>query len=200
MPIKPIEIPPGTQFGLLTVLSTSQPVAPGAPYKVRCECACGVVKDYNKGNLLKGGTNSCGCLKSRLTSARMTKHGHSTDGAGKRSPTYSSWHSMLDRVNRPRKHDKKNYAHVDMDPRWNDFATFLADMGERPSGDYSIDRIDNEKGYWPSNCRWATRLEQVLNRRPLKFSPEGLENIRQATIARHAANRAAKQVSSQERT
>lgn len=44
------------------------------------------------------------------------------------------------------------------------FACFLADMGERPSLDYSIDRMDNSKGYDLSNCRWATRAEQALNR------------------------------------
>jgi hypothetical protein len=55
---------------------------------------------------------------------------------------------------------------VQMCDRWrNDFAAFLADMGKAPTDGHSVDRIDNERGYSPDNCRWATNKEQVMNRR-----------------------------------
>lgn len=53
---------------------------------------------------------------------------------------------------------------ITMDPRWESFDCFLADMGERPAG-CSLDRIDNDKGYWPHNCRWADQKTQTRNTR-----------------------------------
>lgn len=52
--------------------------------------------------------------------------------------------------------------------RWSDFSNFLADMGRRPSRFHSIDRINNDGNYEPSNCRWATSVEQNNNQRPRK--------------------------------
>lgn len=76
--------------------------------------------------------------------------------------TYRAWKQMLHRCRHgaPR---TTRYDGMDYDPRWTKFAAFLADMGEAPPG-LSLDRIDNEKGYWPWNCRWATRFEQMNNR------------------------------------
>jgi hypothetical protein len=54
---------------------------------------------------------------------------------------------------------------VMVDPRWDDYSVFLADMGRKPTPQHSIDRIDPDKNYAPDNCRWATKREQVLNRR-----------------------------------
>jgi hypothetical protein len=89
------------------------------------------------------------------------KHG------GRNTPEYRSWHSMRDRCL-----CKTNRAYPDYGgrgitvcARWNDFAKFIADMGQRPSLEHSIDRIDNDRGYEPGNCRWATRSQQQRNRR-----------------------------------
>ena len=57
----------------------------------------------------------------------------------------------------------KSYRNVDMDPAWKLFEIFLADMGE-PGPHDTLDRIDNERGYWPDNCRWATMTTQERNR------------------------------------
>jgi hypothetical protein len=98
------------------------------------------------------------------------RHGHNQ--RGNRTATYNSWVDMKKRCSNP-KH--KNYADyggrgISVCEAWsNSFASFLADMGERPDG-LTLDRIDNSKGYEPGNCRWATRVAQARNRRVRKDS------------------------------
>jgi hypothetical protein len=94
-------------------------------------------------------------------------HGHATGGI---SPTYRTWASMLNRCNCPTSSGYPKYGAkgTRVCERWLSFENFLADMGERPEG-MSIDRKDNEKGYEPGNCRWATRPDQARNKTDNRF-------------------------------
>lgn len=88
--------------------------------------------------------------------------------ARKLIPEYGVWKSMRGRCmnsNNPA-YDRYGGRGISVCERWNDFLIFLADMGQRPKG-LSLDRIDNSKGYDPSNCRWATAIEQRHNRRDI---------------------------------
>jgi hypothetical protein len=93
--------------------------------------------------------------------ASSYKHGWSN------TPTYVSWHAMRSRCVDVGNASFKTYGGrgIAVCERWQSFENFLADMGERPSLDHSIDRIDSDGDYEPGNVRWATRTEQNANRR-----------------------------------
>lgn len=156
----------GERFGRLVVLDFhSMYVFPSGQKqpKVLVKCDCGTVKVVQLSNLGRT-TNSCGCLESELTAQRNTKQ-FTTHGLSK-SRTWGSWNSVADRMKGRCKYLDSNMQH---DERWYSFENFLTDMGPAPSEKHSIDRIDNSKGYYKSNCRWATTIEQANNKRNTPF-------------------------------
>lgn len=112
------------------------------------------------------------------------RHGHVI--GRKRSSTHYSWTNMVARCTNPNRQDFKHYGGrgITVCERWrNSFADFLADMGEKPAGT-SLDRIDNERGYEPGNCRWATRTEQMQNTRTNRQITFGGETLTLGAWAR----------------
>ena len=145
----------GQTFGRLTPLEYV-----GQEYYA-CACACGGKSRTSGHNLQKGLSRSCGCLRNELRISIHTKHGMLS------AKEYGVWTGMRHRCNSKTHPSFKDYGGrgITVCERWNDFANFMADMGPRPSEKHSLDRIDNDQGYSPENCRWATASQQHRNTR-----------------------------------
>lgn len=143
----------GKKFGRLTV----QKRIDGNCTKYQCRCDCGNVVIVLSSNLITGATKSCGCLRSELVTAVDTKHG------GCKTRLYRAWRNMLNRCNDPKNKEYHRYGGrgikvcEDWEADFSPFRKWALSSGYQDN--LTIDRIDNDSGYAPSNCQWLTREE-----------------------------------------
>lgn len=158
---------PGIRFTRLVVIGPD----PSKHRYVQCICDCGTVKSIRVDHLATNATRSCGCL--RNDNKASVTHGM------RYTTEYSIWENMLKRCRNPRNKRYKSYGGrgISVCDRWLDFKNFFSDMGNRPHG-LTLDRIDVNGNYEPTNCRWATRAQQAQNTTKTKLSQEKAADIR----------------------
>jgi len=128
-------------------------------WKVLCDC--GNTAEIRGADLASGNTTSCGCF-AKESAGKSNK----THGLSKIHPLFYLWCDMRSRCNSPKDPAYSRYGGrgITVCERWSSFENFIADMGDRPAG-YQLERVNNDLGYSPDNCTWATREAQCRNRR-----------------------------------
>lgn len=124
-----------------------------------CLCQCGATPIISGTNLRNGATKSCGCYQRERTSTANRRHGM------RRKKIYTVWHNMIRRCSDPKNKHYTRYGGrgITFSPHWASFNHFFADVGDIPYQGATLDRIDNNAGYYPDNVRWSTHQEQANN-------------------------------------
>lgn len=135
--------------------------------RLSCQCDCGKIKPVRKQYLTRGTSRSCGCLERELSRARATKHGYCG------TKEYNAWIEMKRRCLNPNFNGYAYYGGrgITIQDSWmEDFENFFNDVGEAPSDEFSLDRIDSNGHYTKGNVKWSTRSDQNKNQRKLSGS------------------------------
>lgn len=147
----------GKTFGRTVVLSLSEPRNRNRYWN--CLCSCGAQHVARAGDLIRGDTKSCGCLRVESSRSTLTTHGLTY------SPEYIVWGGMKQRCLYKEQNRYHRYGGrgIKISDEWLDFEKFYADMGPRPTENHTLERINNNGNYCKGNCVWATRKEQGAN-------------------------------------
>lgn len=160
----------GLKFNRLTIIGRN-----GFDKRVTVKCDCGTVKTAVLAQVKNGQAKSCGCFKKEIDQNRFKIHGMSS------SAEYTSWTGMISRCEciTNKKYHLYGGRGITVCDRWrHSFENFFNDMGPKPNSKFSIDRIDVNGNYEPSNCRWADQKTQCRNKRTTVFIENNGEKIK----------------------
>ena len=167
----------GQKFGRLLIVAKAERLPSIPKTRWLCRCDCGAERTVYATNLLRGLTESCGCLAADNAAVRNSTHGYSRTREKRRSE-YTTYGSMIGRCHNPNWVNYADYGGrgVTVCDRWrygengeSGFECFIADMGDKSSPSLTIDRKDGSRPYEPDNCVWATRTQQARNRRSNRY-------------------------------